>query len=318
MVDSGGGYVQGCFECAEHINEARKSKPVQAFAKDHAYSAAYALASSTDKVTAPDTGGVGSVGVISTHFDLSDMMKDRGVNVTLVRSGKKKAGGHPYERLSKKDKARIQERVDHQNEIFAALVSRNRGISAEEIKGLEGEAFMSHEAVANGLADEIGSFDDAVAAYAASFTKTGGDTMSDKDTTAVDKAVHDKAVTDAKAEGVAEGTLTGATAERTRIATILDSDEAKTRPTAAMNVAMHTDQTAEAAATFLGRMPEENPKAETSSENADEADDKNVFKNRMDNDDHPNLGAGEEADSDTGESDMLATILADHKAVTGG
>lgn len=323
VVDSGGGYVQGMAECADKIYSVRGQKPIQAFCRDFAYSAAYALACCADTITAPQTGGVGSVGVIATHFDVSDMMSGAGIRVTIVRSGDKKASGHPYERLGKKAKARIQERVDHSNEIFAALVARNRGMDADEVKALEGEAFMSHEAVENGLADTVGSFDDAVAEFSASLTNSGGGTMSNaKGDTAVDKTVHDKAVTDAKAEGVTEGTLAGSTAERGRISAIMDSDEAKTRPAAAMNVAMHTDQSADEAAKFLARMPEEAPKAQLVEED-DKADDKpkgkNPFTETMDKGENPNLGAGDEGDDGgkTSTADNVSAIMGDHATLTG-
>lgn len=60
--------------------------------------------------------------------------------------------------------------------------------------------------------------------------------------------------------GRAEGRKTGATAERTRIATILRSDAAKARPVAAFAAAFETDMTAEQAIKFLARVGEEKPK----------------------------------------------------------
>jgi signal peptide peptidase SppA len=320
VVDSGGGSVQGMNECAEIIYDARSAKPIRAFAKDTAYSAAYALACATQHITTPPTGGVGSVGVIATHFDMSDRMEGSGIRVTLVRSGDKKAGGHPFERLGKKARARIQERVDHSNDIFAALVARNRDMDAEGVKSLQGEAFMSHEAVENGLADEVGSFRDAVAAFAASLTNTGGDTMSNsKGETAVDKAVHEAAVSEAKTAGIAEGTILGATTERARIATITGSEEAKTRPIAAQNVAMHTDQPAENALAFLALMPEEAPKAEVVDPNAAPAPAApNAFTAAMNSSENPNLGSGDEGgDAPATDADAVKGIMGDYATITG-
>jgi ClpP class serine protease len=49
-IDSPGGEVSGIFDLADFIYEARKSKRIIAIANDDAYSAAYAIASSAEKV----------------------------------------------------------------------------------------------------------------------------------------------------------------------------------------------------------------------------------------------------------------------------
>ena len=64
----------------------------------------------------------------------------------------------------------------------------------------------------------------------------------------------------AKAEGVTEGKTLGATEERTRISTILDSDLAKTRPSAA-RMMVNLGISAEAAAVELAKLPDEKPVA---------------------------------------------------------
>ena len=70
-IDSPGGEVGGVFDLASMINEAKETKPIWAVADD-AFSAAYLLASTADRIYLPQTAGVGSVGVIAVHVDESE------------------------------------------------------------------------------------------------------------------------------------------------------------------------------------------------------------------------------------------------------
>ncbi|MGL9779731.1 MAG: S49 family peptidase, partial [Wolbachia sp.] len=64
-IDSPGGEVNGLFDLSDFIYEARALKKIVAIANDDAYSAAYAIASSAEKVFVSRTSGVGSIGVIA-------------------------------------------------------------------------------------------------------------------------------------------------------------------------------------------------------------------------------------------------------------
>lgn len=61
-IDSPGGEASGSFELARQIRHAATQKPVWAVANDAAYSAAYALAASAQRLIVTETGGVGSTG----------------------------------------------------------------------------------------------------------------------------------------------------------------------------------------------------------------------------------------------------------------
>ena len=70
-VDSPGGEASGSFELARRVREAAAAKPIWAVANDAAFSAAYAIASSAERIVVTETGGVGSIGVIALHIDQS-------------------------------------------------------------------------------------------------------------------------------------------------------------------------------------------------------------------------------------------------------
>jgi signal peptide peptidase SppA len=164
-IDSPGGEVAGCFDAARAIRAAadRAGKPVVAYADEMACSAAYALATAADEIVAPDTGVVGSVGVITVVHDRTAANAREGRNVRVVRSGQLKAVPHPDDALTPEAVARVQADIDGLAAIFADLVAARRGMTREGVLALEADAFLGAEAVARGLADRVGNYGAALA-----------------------------------------------------------------------------------------------------------------------------------------------------------
>jgi ClpP class serine protease len=156
-IDSHGGEVAGCFPTADRIRALREKKPVQAFICDHAYSAAYAIASQADKVIIPRAGGAGSVGVICLHADFSQQLEDRGVRVTVISAGDRKADGNPYEPLPDDVRDGLIAEMETLRGIFAETVSAGRGsvLTTEAVLQTEAACFLGEAAVEAGLADEV-------------------------------------------------------------------------------------------------------------------------------------------------------------------
>lgn len=159
QIDSGGGDVAGLFPLVDLISKmsARNGgrKPIYAMAGDYAYSAAYAIASACDKVFVPETGGVGSVGVITMHADMSEAYKQRGINVTIIRSGERKAKPNSMEPIEATDLARIQMQIDRIRDMFAERVARDRGIPKSRVLKTEAVDYMGEDAKAIGFADRV-------------------------------------------------------------------------------------------------------------------------------------------------------------------
>lgn len=169
-VDSPGGEVDGCFDLVDAIHAVRGQKPVWAICADHAYSAAYAIASAADRITVPRTGGTGSVGVITMLVDMSASLKEAGLTVHFVTHGARKAeeGRAQYQGVKPELLARIQAEIDAVGEIFVSTVARNRGVSADAVRALQAACLMGGDGVAAGLADDVMAPADAFAALLAS------------------------------------------------------------------------------------------------------------------------------------------------------
>ncbi len=172
-VDSGGGFVDGLFDLVDWIDQAKAAsgKPVCAICSDHAYSAAYAIASTADSIAVPRTGGVGSIGAVAMHFDWSAALKDFGLNVTIIQSGAHKTDGHPFAPLPDDVRADMQARISGTGRLFAEQVARRRNLAVETVIGTEARVFTgvagTAEAVRLGLADAVLSPDEAFARFVA-------------------------------------------------------------------------------------------------------------------------------------------------------
>jgi len=305
IIDSPGGAVAGCFDAVDRMYAA-KNKPVRAFAHENMYSAAYAVgAGVADRIIVSRTGGVGSVGVLTSHVDMSKMLSDIGVKYTFIFSGKHKVDGNSTEPLPDAVRDRIQARLDELREVFVTSVARNRSrLSVDDLLNSEARTFTASQAVENGFADAFGALDDALAAFAADLSASiGDDNMSTQDKAAVDTA----ALEAAKAEGKREAetaavaaTETAVKAERARVTGILGCDEAKGREALAAHFAeegMSLESSKKALALA--------PKAAAEKPAEDTAFDAAMKK------DNPDLGAagGKKLDEDA-EADKSAELLA--------
>ncbi|WP_343618804.1 S49 family peptidase [Ralstonia sp.] len=158
-VDSPGGEVAGCFDLVDTIYSARGKKPIWSILNESAYSAGYAIASAADRVLVPRTGGVGSIGVICAHVDLSKALTSAGVKVTFITYGDRKADGHAEIPLSEDALARFQADIDSMGELFVNTVARNRNISAATVRDTQAATYLGADGVALGLADEVAAPD---------------------------------------------------------------------------------------------------------------------------------------------------------------
>lgn len=159
-IDSPGGEIGGLFDLVDLIYQSRGIKPIYAIANDSAFSAAYAIASAADKVFVTRTGGVGSIGVIATHADISEADKQEGVKITTIYAGDKKNDLSPHYPLSEGAANDLQEEVNRLYEIFVATVARNRKTEQSEIKATQAAAYFADNAIKIGLVDGVASLEE--------------------------------------------------------------------------------------------------------------------------------------------------------------
>lgn len=305
-VDSGGGEVSGCAETAQMIRDAGAVKPTMAFIDSSCYSAAYWLASAANKVVALSSGGVGSIGALIAHADYSEHMANEGVKITFIHAGKEKVSGNPYEPLSEDTKEVWQAEVDRIRERFAAQVAENRGLDVSAVMGTEARCFSADDALAIGLVDELSDPMHAMSLFGTEGRKSeSADDKPSPKGAATDTTPKVVSYNETKGEAMDEQKLTearreAAEAERTRVASILNSDEAKDRGTLAKHLALTTDMSAEACVGILSAAGKETVTqavAEQQDKEAKSESARKAFENAMVATGNPNVGAGDGSDT---------------------
>lgn len=169
-LDSPGGDVAGLEAGVERMRAAveRSGKRVVAYVDELAASAAYWIAAAVaDEIVLPAAARVGSIGCIGAVVDLTEQAKQDGVGWTVVREPAGKAESMPYAPVSDLAEARLRESVSAAAGRFFAAVSEARGISTKKIRAMDGALFSGADAVKAGLADRVGSMDDAAASAVA-------------------------------------------------------------------------------------------------------------------------------------------------------
>lgn len=230
-IDSCGGVVPGVFDLAEHIFQSRGLKQITAVVNEQAYSAAYLLASAADKVIVPRTGGVGSIGVILTHVDLSRAEDSAGVTVTHIFAGARKADGTPHQPLSTEALGVFQGNVNTTYNLFTETVARYRKMDVQAVRDTEAGFYIGNKAVAMGLADEVMAADiEMMTKRTNNESVPGGIATAEKPSQGASmnktelKENHPALYAEVFAEGQAAATATAetaVTAERARVTAIL-------------------------------------------------------------------------------------------------
>lgn len=165
-IDSPGGEVFGVPEAWASIRESARMKPVVAHANSVAASAALYLASAAREVWVTPSGTVGSVGVYALHVDASKAIEQMGESWDFIVATKSpyKVEGNPLGPLSAEARAHEQRVVDHYMGMFVRDLAKGRGVSEKRVEADFGGGRMLSpvEALAVGMVDQVGSFDQAV------------------------------------------------------------------------------------------------------------------------------------------------------------
>lgn len=164
--DTPGGSVHGVQELADTIYGLRGEKPIVGVANANANSGGYWAISQCDEVVITPSGGVGSIGVIMAHEDLSGKMEKDGRKVEYVYSGENKAEGNPTGPLSDKTRAHYQALSDTYYEAFTKAVARGRKQGLDVVRSDawgRGRIVLARDAVANGMADRVDTLENTIA-----------------------------------------------------------------------------------------------------------------------------------------------------------
>ena len=200
-INSPGGQVNGIAETANRIYEARGKKPVVAVANHLMASAAYWIGSAADEIVVTPSADIGSIGVFAVHQDVSKALEQDGVKVSIIKEGKYKTEGNPYEPLADEARAAIQTRVRESYDAFVNAIALHRGVKPDDVRDGYGEGRVvgAQQAIRLGMADRIETLDQTVSRLfnqmrGGSPSPRGRSAEIDNLTPAADAAVEDPAL----------------------------------------------------------------------------------------------------------------------------
>lgn len=163
-IVSPGGVVNDSDIIWREVMKIRSStKPVVAFFNGFATSAAYHIATPANKIVATPATLTGSIGAIWMSYNVSGLSEKIGVKAVVIKSGSQKDMLSPFRPNTPEELKIAQDLIDESYENFVAAVAKGRKMNLAKVRNLaDGRIYSARQAVANGLIDKIGYFEDAV------------------------------------------------------------------------------------------------------------------------------------------------------------
>ena len=172
-VNSPGGTVTGSDYIYHHLNELREDNDLPlvvsmgAMAASGGYYISMCVGDQEKVIYAEPTTTTGSIGVIIPHYNVSGLLKEYGVENDSIVSHPRKQLLSMTKELNEEHREILQRYVDQSFDRFKEVVKSGRPQFRADEDALNelatGEIFTAVQAQENGLVDEIGFLEDAVA-----------------------------------------------------------------------------------------------------------------------------------------------------------
>ena len=160
-IDSPGGTVVASEELANAVKSS--NKPTVALIREVGASGAYWVASSANKIIASPMSITGSIGVLGSYLEFSEIFEKYGITYQELTAGELKEIGSPFKPLTPKEREIIQKKINLIHDYFIDEVSRNRNLSVTQIQEIRsGLFYLGREAIDLGLVDYLGNKDLAI------------------------------------------------------------------------------------------------------------------------------------------------------------
>ncbi len=157
-INSPGGAVVPSKEVVDSIKKV--NKPVVALIRDVGASGAYWIASAADHIVADPLSITGSIGVIGSYLEFSDLFGEYGIKYQSIISGKDKDLGSPYTNLTNEQRVLLEGKLAKIHKYFIDDVNKNRKKNLTPYA--TGLFYLGIEAKEIGLIDELGGKEEAI------------------------------------------------------------------------------------------------------------------------------------------------------------
>lgn len=166
--DTPGGAVHGIETASSALETLGKNVKLLSHAETQMTSGGVWLGVSAKTITANRMAVVASIGVIAVHMSYDRMLKEAGIDATVMRSGSEKALGTPYEKFSDEAKALMQESMDLVHEEFKTRVRTAKNLTPAQVEAIStGRSWMAFQPEVSVLIDGITTLDAVVAKHVA-------------------------------------------------------------------------------------------------------------------------------------------------------
>lgn len=171
-INSPGGSALASELMWREIEITKKVKPVVVSMGNYAASGGYYIACNADRIFAEPNTITGSIGVFGVLPNFTKLSKNIGINTEQVKTHSNASGYSVFNPLEENTRAIVQEGVEKIYETFVERVAAGRKMTVAEVDAIaQGRVWAGTEAVENGLVDELGGLDAAIA-YAAKLGKS--------------------------------------------------------------------------------------------------------------------------------------------------
>lgn len=169
VIDSPGGLVADSHQLYRELQQLAEKKPIFVAMKRMAASGGYYIAMAGGpecQIYAEPTTWTGSIGVIIPRYDLSELADQFGVQTDSLATGPFKDSLSPFRPLSDEERALWEDILQDSFDRFIGVIDAGRGnLDEEQVREhAQGQVFTAQQALDNGLIDQIGYEEDAVAA----------------------------------------------------------------------------------------------------------------------------------------------------------
>ncbi|WP_180143489.1 signal peptide peptidase SppA [Desulfoluna butyratoxydans] len=162
-INSPGGGVGPSQEIYRSLMKTRELKPVITSMGGVAASGGYYAAAATDGIVANSGTITGSIGVIMGYTNFRQILDKIGLEPVVFKSGDMKDAGSPTREMTEQERAYLQKLVTSLHAQFVRDVAQARELEVPEVAKLaDGRIYTGEEALALGLVDRLGNFEDAL------------------------------------------------------------------------------------------------------------------------------------------------------------
>jgi protease-4 len=163
-VDSPGGSAVGSDVIWREVFLAKTEKPVVVSMSDLAGSGGYWISMAAQKIVAQPQSLTGSIGVLAGKFDMVGLYDKLGITAEKMTFGERADMFSSFRTFAPEEKKFLKEEILWTYDKFLTKAAQGRNMSKEDVNMIgRGRVWTGRQAKENGLVDELGGLDTALA-----------------------------------------------------------------------------------------------------------------------------------------------------------